>query len=108
MDPDAVSRVVDRLLGEIELVTSLGDAALIAWAAAAAGRDTRRAWRRVVELDAVTQPHAVVDLAWTLAATCIDADASPDGLREVGGRPDVDPARREHRQRLRRDAAFQR
>lgn len=83
MDPDAVSRVVDRLLGEIELVTSLGDAALIAWAAAAAGRDTRRAWRRVVELDAVTQPHALVDLAWTLAATCIDADASPDGLREV-------------------------
>lgn len=76
------SRLLDRLLAGVAEAPNLGDAALIAWAAAAHGRTDRgRAWERVSAFQPHAPNHPIVDLAWTLAALCVDRSA-PAELRD--------------------------
>jgi hypothetical protein len=78
-----VSRVLDRLLEEVPAAPNLGDAALVAWAAAAHRRtDRAAAWDRVIAFRPHRATQPVVDLAWTLAALCLDDDAGAAALRD--------------------------
>ena len=74
---------MERLLEDVAHAPNLGDAALVAWAACAHDRtDRRSAWERVIAFAPERAVHPVVDLAWTLAALCLDEDAGPEALRD--------------------------
>jgi len=78
-----VHDVCGRLIGDVPHVENLGDVALITWAARAVNYPDRRwAWERLVELVSKSHRDAVVEVAWTLAALCIDAEAPVDDLRQ--------------------------
>lgn len=62
--------------------SSIGDVALTAWAAAATGVDRAACWKRIAGLDAVRGSHPTVEIAWVLAAACIDREFRHDELRE--------------------------
>ena len=75
--------VCGRLMGDLARVDNLGDAALILWAARAVGYPDRRwAWERLVELRPADAAYPVVEVAWALAALCIDPEAPAGELRE--------------------------
>lgn len=78
--PPAAS-ICARLLDRVPGLSSLGDTALIAWAAALTGCDPSRAWTRLRELESGDAPVAVVDLAWALTAACVVGDDRLDDLR---------------------------
>src|SRR5713226_5726459 len=77
-----VRAVCARLVSEVAALESLGDVALVLWAASAAGYPDRLS---VVERLLALQPdeaaHPTVDVAWTLAALCADLDAPVGPLR---------------------------
>lgn len=68
-DPAEMANALVRTLPACE---SLGDAALIAWAASATGADTASAWAHVERLFNGRAAHPTVELAWALAAAAID------------------------------------
>lgn len=83
LDDAVTCRVLDRLIADVSNAPNLGDAALVAWAAAAHGRTDRRiAWDRVAAFQPDGASHPIVDLAWTLAASCVDEAAAPAALRD--------------------------
>ena len=55
---------------------SIGDLALIAWAASLAGTDTKAVWRLIEDRQPETQSYPTVEVAWALSAAV--ADARPD------------------------------
>jgi hypothetical protein len=71
-----------HLVSELDAIENLGDVALLLWAAYATGYAERRS---VVEHLLGLQPgeaaHPTVEVAWTLAALCADADAPVGPLR---------------------------
>jgi len=71
-----------RLVSEVVGLASLGDVALVLWAASAAGYPARRS---VVDRLLAFRPdeavHPTVEVAWTLAALCTDLDAPVGPLR---------------------------
>lgn len=75
--------VCARLMGDVDRDSSLGDAALTAWAAAAVGYPDREpAWKRLLALAPVEGDHPVVEVSWALAALALDAKAPLGDLRE--------------------------
>ncbi|MFC6079683.1 hypothetical protein [Sphaerisporangium aureirubrum] len=84
---DTVHDLVGRLVKGLPGVTNLGDAALIAWAAAETGHaDTPRALERLAELERGVRsgdPVYTVEAAWALAALAA-------AHRATGGTPDID------------------
>ncbi|MEO3807820.1 hypothetical protein ABGB17_02320 [Sphaerisporangium sp. B11E5] len=84
---DTVHDLVGRLVKGLPSVTNLGDAALIAWAAAETGHgDLPRALDRLAELERAARtgdPVHTVEAAWALAALAA-------AHRVTGGTPDVD------------------
>jgi hypothetical protein len=65
-------RMAETLAARLPACDNLGDAALIAWAAGAAGVDTSRAWTHVERLFNRRAAHPTVEVAWALAAAAID------------------------------------
>ena len=80
-----VHDVCGRLIGDVARLENLGDVALIMWAAKAVNYPDRQwAWERLVELQSKQhQKHRdpVVEVAWALAALCLDSQAPVDELR---------------------------
>jgi hypothetical protein len=65
----SVAEYVGLLIGRLPQVRNLGDAALIAWAAAQSGHaDLPRALAALKELDDPRKPQYVVEAAWVVAA----------------------------------------
>jgi hypothetical protein len=65
----SVAEYVGLLIGRLPRVRNLGDAALIAWAAAQSGHaDLPRALAALKELDDARRPQYVVEAAWVVAA----------------------------------------
>lgn len=80
--------ICGRLIGDIWRIRSVGDVALILWAAQAVGYpDRRRVWERLRELRPNEGMYRVTELAWVLTALCLDREAPLAELRErVAGR----------------------
>ncbi len=79
---DTLLDVCGHLLGDIPRIRNLGDVALILWAACATRYPERRwAWEKLLELDPAGRTHSTVELAWTLSALCLDAEAPVADLR---------------------------
>jgi hypothetical protein len=73
----------DRLLQDVAGVANLGDVALTLWAAALLDRPGRgRALERIVALAPLQGARPTVELAWTLAALCLDPARPAEDLRE--------------------------
>ena len=79
-DPVAMA---ETLVATLPACDNLGDAALIAWAAGAAGADTSRAWPHVERLFNRRSAHPTVEVAWALAAAAIDGRHVTPGLRQA-------------------------
>jgi hypothetical protein len=74
--------VCGRLMADVSRVDNLGDVALTLWAARAVHYSDRRgAWERLLELHPADRPYPVVELAWALAALCVDETAPAGDLR---------------------------
>jgi hypothetical protein len=52
------------------------------WAAKAVGAERHGAVERLISLGPADRPHATVEVAWSLAALCVDGDAATAGLRD--------------------------
>jgi hypothetical protein len=66
---DTCNDLIGRLAKQLGGMTSLGDVALLCWAAAEAGHaDTDRALTRMAELERQERPRYVVDAAWLVSA----------------------------------------
>lgn len=75
--------LADDLLQDVAGAVSLGDASLTLWVAALLNRPGRdRALARVMALSPLEGERPTVDLAWTLAALCLDPAAPAAELRE--------------------------
>lgn len=71
-----------RLVSEVAALESLGDVALVLWAACAAGYPDRRSVvRRLFALQPDEAAHPTIEVAWALAALCADLDAPVGPLR---------------------------
>jgi hypothetical protein len=80
---DRLLDVCGHLVGDVGRIQNLGDVALILWAAQAVGYPDRRwIWERLEQLDPGQRPYPTVELAWTLAALCIDAAPALHALRD--------------------------
>ena len=78
-----VGKVCERSMEALGSVENLGDVALILWAAKATGcTDRKKALDRLISLGPADRPHATVEVAWALAALCIDNDPATGGLRD--------------------------
>lgn len=79
----SVAEAADALARTAGARDSIGDLALIAWAARTAGCDTRALWPLIEARHPATQSHPTVEVAWTLsAAVAEEGSASVAGLRE--------------------------
>jgi hypothetical protein len=66
---DSCHDLIGRLAKRLGDMTSLGDVAVLCWAAAEAGHDdTDQALGRLAELDRLERPAYVVDAAWVVSA----------------------------------------
>ncbi len=75
--------VCGRLMSDVSRLSTLGDVALILWAARAASYGDRQwAWQRLLELRPAERTHPTVEVAWSLAALCVDAEAPVGDLRK--------------------------
>jgi hypothetical protein len=75
--------VCGRLMNDVSRLSSLGDVALILWAARAASYGDRQwAWQRLLELRPADRTYSTTDVAWSLAALCVDVEAPVGDLRE--------------------------
>jgi hypothetical protein len=75
--------VCGRLIAHAARAQNLGDVALILWAARAVSYPDRRlAWQRLMELGPEERPYPTVEVAWALAALCVDRSAPVGDLRE--------------------------
>lgn len=75
--------VAQVLLDELPSVENLGDVALTLWAARAAGVPDRRAgWDRLAAMRPDTGARFTVEVAWALAALCLDDEAPHHDLRD--------------------------
>jgi N-acetylglucosaminyldiphosphoundecaprenol N-acetyl-beta-D-mannosaminyltransferase len=82
--PSTVCTALVRALPEQD---NLGDVALTLWACRALRhRDWERALRRLVELRPLQGARPTVELAWTLAALCVDAELPAADLRAAVAR----------------------
>lgn len=73
----------DQLLQDVAAAANLGDAALTLWAGALLERPGRdRALERIVALGPLHGPQYTVELAWALAALCLDPATPAGELRE--------------------------
>jgi hypothetical protein len=80
---DSLHDVCGRLMGDIPRLESLGDVALILWAASAVNYPERRwAWDRLLQFQPRQGAHLAVEIAWALAALCRDHEAPMGDLRE--------------------------
>jgi len=78
-----VREVCARLISEVAALESLGDVALVLWAACAAGYPDRQSVvERLLALEPDEAAHPTVEVAWTLAALCADLDAPVGPLRK--------------------------
>jgi hypothetical protein len=69
LDGETCADLVGVLTARLAEITSLGDAAMICWAAAEAGHaDLPRALARLAELDGLAVSHPIVDASWTVTA----------------------------------------
>jgi hypothetical protein len=76
------AEVCSTLLDRLDAVTNLGDAALTLWAAQAVRhRGAARAVSRLRELDPMGA-HPTVEVAWSLAALCVDSACPDPRLRD--------------------------
>jgi hypothetical protein len=74
--------VWERLAARSTRADSIGDVALTLWAGVALGERAREpVLRRLLELDPVARGCPTVELAWTLSALALDADACVGDLR---------------------------
>ena len=75
--------VRQRLQQETARSRNLGDVAVIAWAMHAIGQaDCAWAWNKLVELRPAEPGHFTVEVAWALAALCMNVEAGPANLRQ--------------------------
>jgi len=79
---DSLSALMERLIARVDGIANLGDLALVAWAAHAAGCSTDRVWTRILELDPVGGSHPTVEVAWTLSAAALDPQTAPAAVAE--------------------------
>lgn len=77
---DSQEAVCEDLIDRTMRVDNLGDTAVTLWAARSLGHSgTKRSLAKLRSLDPVSGKHTTVELAWTLTALSIDADAPTDG-----------------------------
>ena len=75
--------VCERIERDVEQVENLGDVALSTWAASYVEYpDRSRLWRRLEQLAMKDESRPVVELAWALAAACVDRKLDKAGLGE--------------------------
>jgi hypothetical protein len=80
--PDA-REICARLVAWLPQVSSLGDAALIAWAARVSGADGReRAWTRVRQLLDGNAAQPTIEAAWALTAASLEDRLPLDDVRQ--------------------------
>lgn len=79
---DGVERVCERAVENIESVENLGDIALLLWAVKTIGADRKALFRRLISLEPADRVHPTVEVAWSLAALCIDDDPATGNLRD--------------------------
>jgi hypothetical protein len=83
MGGHSAKEVAQRLVDELPSVTNLGDVALTLWAARAVGiEDRRAAWDRLSAMTPDVGARYTVEVAWALAALCLDEDAPARDLRD--------------------------
>ncbi len=74
--------LLNDVVGRAEASDNLGDVALTHWALAVNGRgDRERTLRRMVALRPAEASHPTVQVAWSLMALCVDAEAKETDLR---------------------------
>jgi len=80
---DTRQAVLERLRAETPGMKSLGDVALVLWAAHANGiADRSWAWSKLLEFQADRRDYPTVEVAWALSALCLDEEAKVGDLRE--------------------------
>lgn len=83
MGGHSAREIAQGLLDELPTVDNLGDVALTLWAARAAGvGDRRAAWDRLQAMSPDAGTPFTVELAWALAALCLDEEAPARDLRD--------------------------
>jgi len=71
-----------RLTRDMDALTNVGDVALTLWACAAAGHGDRDAARaRLLRMRPDERPLPTVEVAWALAALCVDSNAATTETR---------------------------
>jgi hypothetical protein len=80
LEPGEQRAIAKRLMAQIASA-GLGDAALIGWAASAAGVDPGAAWARIDELKPSQTTQPTVEAAWALAALTLAAPGAHASLR---------------------------
>ena len=79
----SAKEVAQGLIDELPSVTNLGDVALTLWAARAVGvADRRAAWDRLSAMTPDVGARYTVEVAWALAALCLDEEAPARDLRD--------------------------
>ena len=69
---ETIADTATRLIDTAGSHDSLGDLALIAWAARAAGCSAEPVWRRIKEMQPDLLPYPTVELAWVVSAVAAD------------------------------------
>ncbi len=77
-----VREACERLVRQAAKVENLGDLALTLWAAATAATERRSLTQRILAFRPDEGSYPTVEVAWTLAALCADADALGGPLRD--------------------------
>jgi hypothetical protein len=78
----SVREIADALLRDLGPQDSLGDLALIAWAATLAGCRTDSIWPLIADRRPGELPYPTVELAWTLSALVAEPNAATAALRD--------------------------
>jgi hypothetical protein len=83
-DGETLDRVAQNLLAALPRIDNLGDTALILWALRLWDfPDRRPAWERLKDLLGSDIPQPTVELAWALAALCVDEEAPLEKYRKT-------------------------
>ena len=78
---DSLQGACEQLCRDVAESSGLGDVALALWAACAVGYPAReQLWARLAHLESTTAMPPVVELAWALAASCMDHELDTNGL----------------------------
>jgi hypothetical protein len=77
---ETIAESATRLVETAGPDDSLGDLALIAWAARAAGCPADSVWKRIAELKPTALPYPTVELAWVVSAAAADPQMAASGF----------------------------